>query len=159
MGRWSHRAGLTLSVLGLLAAAACSRPAPPAAAEAPRPAPGDSPAAAVATTPPGQQGAQPSTAAHPDQADRPVLRDFDARAKEYAALHNKLEDSLPKLPKDASPEQIDSHQRALGRLVQQARAGAKPGDIFTADIREVVRRLMAQVFGGRDGAALKASIM
>src|SRR4051794_20245364 len=105
MGRWSRCAGSTLSVLGLLAAA-CGRPAPPTAAEAPRPAAGDTPAAAVATTPPAQERAQPSTAAHPNQADRPVLRDFEARVKEYAALHNKLEDSLPKLPKDATPEQI-----------------------------------------------------
>ena len=89
----------------------------------------------------------------------PSSRDFDARVKEYVALHKKLEDSLPKLPKDATPEQIDSHQRALERLVRQARAGAKPGSIFTPDSREVVRRLMAEVFGGPDGAALKASIM
>ncbi len=113
----------------------------------------------MATTTPDRQGAQASTAAHPNQADRPVLRDFDARVKEYLALHKKLEDSLPKLPKDATPEQIDSHQRALERLVRQARAGAKPGSVFTPDIREVVRRLMAEVFGGPDGAALKASIM
>jgi hypothetical protein len=160
MDRWSHRAGWTLAVLGLglFACAGCSRPAPPSAAEAPRPAPGDSPAAAVATTP-DQKAGQPSTAAHPDHADRPVLRDFEARVNDYVALHKKLEDSLPKLPKDATPEQIDSHQRALGRLVQQARAGAKPGSIFTPDIRAVVHRLMAQVFGGPDGAALKASIM
>jgi hypothetical protein len=159
MGRWSHRAVWTLALLALPGAAGCGRPAPPSAAEAPRPAPGDSPAAAVATTPSDQKGAQPSTPAHADPADRPVLRDFEARVNEYVALHKKLEDSLPKLPKEATPEQIDSHQRALGRLVQQARAGAKPGSIFTADIREVVRRLMAQVFGGPDGAALKASIM
>jgi hypothetical protein len=88
-----------------------------------------------------------------------VLRDFEARVKEYSALHKKLEDTLPKLPKEATPQQIDSHQRALGRLVQRARAGAKPGNIFTADVRPVVQRLMAQVFGGPDGAALKASIM
>ena len=57
--------------------------------------------------------------------------------KEYIALHKKLEDSLPKLPKDATPEQIDSHQRALERLVRRRARGAKPGDIFTPDIREV----------------------
>ena len=118
MGRRWHHTGSTLAILGLLAGTGCSRPAPPSAAESSRPAaaetarrgggrssapaPGDSPAAAVATTTPDPKGAaQPSTAAHPDQADRPVLRDFDARVKEYVALHKKLEDSLPKLPKDA----------------------------------------------------------
>lgn len=75
------------------------------------------------------------------------------------ALHRKLEDTLPHLPKEASPQQIDSHQRELGRLIQQARADAKPGSIFTPDIQAVVHRLMTQVFGGPDGKALKASIM
>jgi hypothetical protein len=148
-----------LSLAALLGTAACSRPAPPAANEAARPAPGDSPAAATATAPVAADSQRPSTAAQPNSADAPVLAEFEARVKEYVALHRKLEATLPKLPKDATPQQIDSHQRALGRLVQQARAGAKPGSIFTPDVRAVVQKLMAQVFGGRDGAALKASIM
>jgi hypothetical protein len=88
-----------------------------------------------------------------------VLADFQARVKEYTALHNKLEGTLPELAKDSNPDQIDRHQRALGRLLQQARTDAKPGNIFTPDVQVVVRRLMADVFGGPDGAALKSSVM
>ena len=40
-----------------------------------------------------------------------------------------------------------------------ARAGAKPGDIFTPEARPVIKRLLATVFGGPEGAQLKASIM
>ncbi|HEY2932913.1 MAG TPA: hypothetical protein VGK99_14310 [Acidobacteriota bacterium] len=81
------------------------------------------------------------------------------RLKEYVDLHVKLERSLPKLPKEATPEQIDRNQRALEKLVQKARATARPGDIFTPEARPVIKRLLANVFGGSDGKQLKASIM
>lgn len=156
MGRWSDRAGMALSLTALLAGGACSRPAPPGAGDAARPASADTPAA----TAPAAQGAPgASTATRPNSTDAPVLHDFETRVKEYAALHDKLEATLPKLPKEATPQQIDSHQRAFARLVQEARAGATAGSIFTPDVKAVVQQLMAQVFGGRDGAALKASIM
>jgi hypothetical protein len=105
------------------------------------------------------QTAAPSTATHPSRADRTVLADFQTRVKAYTALHNKLEETLPRLEKESSPQQIDQHQRALARLLTEARRDAKAGDIFTPAVRGVVRRLMSEVFGGPDGAALKASIM
>jgi hypothetical protein len=92
-------------------------------------------------------------------ADAQALATMNERVKEYVALHVKLERSLPKLPKDATPEQIDKNQRALAKLVLKARAAAKPGDIFTSEARPVIKRLCASVFGGPDGKQLKASIM
>lgn len=91
--------------------------------------------------------------------DARIAADFLARVNEYKALHQRLEDTLPKLPKEATPEQIDTNQRALGRLIADARRGAKPGDIFTRETRALIRRYLAAVFGGPDGRALKASIM
>ena len=88
-----------------------------------------------------------------------ALDRLQQRIKEYLALHDKLEATLPALPNDATPEQIDKHQRALGRLLQDARRDARPGDIFTKDVRGVIRGLMLRVFRGPDGAKLKASIM
>jgi hypothetical protein len=84
---------------------------------------------------------------------------MNARVKEYIALRIKLEQSLPKVPKEATPEQIDSNQRALAKLVRDARATARPGDIFTPESRPVIKRLIASVFDGPDGKQLKASIM
>lgn len=43
--------------------------------------------------------------------------------------------------------------------MREARATAKPGDIFTPETRPVITRLLATVFGGPDGKQLKASIM
>jgi hypothetical protein len=108
-------------------------------------------------------GAAP--AAQTGRADQPVnasaraMADVQVRVAEYVALHKKLEDTLFRLSKDATPEQIDTHHRALARLLQEARRGAKPGDIFTAPARAVIRQLLAAVFAGADGPALRASIM
>ena len=148
----------TFCVAATLAVGACTRPSSPPAADSRSSADHAGPAAAPGSSAAGQ-AAGPSTATHPSRADAPVLADFHARVKEYTALHNKLEKTLPKLGKESSPQEIDQHQRALARLLMQARTDAKPGNIFTPDVKLVVRRLMSDVFGGPDGAALKSSIM
>jgi hypothetical protein len=113
---------------------------------------------------PSAEQVKPGSAAGP-QADQPVNPDARAlaglmeRVNEYVALHRKLEDSLPHLSKEATPEEIDKHQRALGKMIQDARSGAKQGDLFTPESQAVSKRLLARVFGGPDGPALKASIM
>src|SRR6185503_9783224 len=45
------------------------------------------------------------------------------------------------------------------KLMREARTTAKPGDLFTAEARPGIKRLLANVFGGPDGKQLKASIM
>ena len=42
------------------------------------------------------------------------------RLKDYVDLHLKLEAELPKLPDDATPEQIDKNQRAFEKLMREA---------------------------------------
>jgi len=84
---------------------------------------------------------------------------FLDRVNGYAAIHQKLENTLPKLSKESTPEQIDTHQRSLATLIQGARRDAKPGDLFTPESAAVIKSLLAKVLGGPDGAAIKASIM
>src|SRR5687768_16674141 len=91
--------------------------------------------------------------------DAAALATMNDRLKEYVELHSKLERSLPKLPNDASPQEIDKNQRAFEQLIRRTRASAKPGDIFTAEARPVILRLLAAVFKGEQGRQLKASIM
>ncbi|MGZ4886338.1 MAG: hypothetical protein ACXV5O_01390 [Candidatus Aminicenantales bacterium] len=137
-------------VIGLIAAAvfalgACtgdhSTPAPPATAE--------SPASAPAT----ERVVGPLT-----PADAEALATMNVRLMEYVDLHVKLERSLPNLPKEATPEQIDKNQRAFEKLVREARTTAKPGDIFTPEARPVIKRLLATIFGGPDGRQLTAAV-
>jgi hypothetical protein len=92
-------------------------------------------------------------------AEAQALATMNDRLNEYVELHQKLERSLANLPTAATPAQIDKNQRAFEKLMREARATAKPGDIFTPEARPVITRLLATIFGGPDGRQLKASIM
>ncbi len=52
------------------------------------------------------------------------------------------------VPKEATPQQIDQHQRALAALIQAARKGAAPGRHLRRDSRPVIRKLLVGVFAG-----------
>ena len=119
----------------------------------------------------GIPSASPATSASPESApattrvvgpltpaDAEALATMNVRLKEYVALHVKLEQSLPTLPTEATPEQIDKNQRAFESLVRASRATAKPGDIFTPEARPVIKRLLATMFHGPQGRQLKAAL-
>jgi hypothetical protein len=91
--------------------------------------------------------------------DAKAIADFQEEIKEYLELRRKLARKLPPVPDDATPEQLDTHQRALARLIQQARRSEKVGDIFERDIRPVFRRLLHGVFSGPDGRKMRMAIM
>lgn len=91
-------------------------------------------------------------------ADAAAIQEFTKRVDAYVALHKKLEATIPTLPKQTTPQQVDAHERALAKLIQQARADAKPGDIFTPAMQRFVRRLLAPVFTGKSGAQIKSEI-
>ena len=79
----------------------------------------------------------------PEEAQ--AVRDFEERLKEYVLLHRKLESTLPKLPREATAEQLDAHQKQLGETIAAARPDARPGAIFTRGMQELVRRATAGV--------------
>jgi hypothetical protein len=87
-----------------------------------------------------------------------AIAEFTKRVDEYVALHKKQEATIPSLPKDASPQQIDQHQRALGRLIAEARPNAKRGDIFTLPMERIARKLLADIFQGPGGEQMKREI-
>lgn len=110
--------------------------------------------ATPAAAPPTERVVGPLT-----QAEAAALATMNDRLKAYLDLHKKVEDGLPKLPAQATPEQIDVRQRAFEQKLREARASAKPGEIFTPEAKPVILRLLATVFGGPEGKKLKASIM
>ena len=141
------RCGLaSLVAAGVLTLGACTRDATPP----PPPATSASPVSA----PPTERVVGPLS-----PEDARALATMNDRLREYVDVHLKLERSLPKLPKEATPQQIDKNQRALEKLVRETRTNAKRGDLFTAEAQPVIKRLLATVFGGPDGKQLKASIM
>ena len=137
------RGGVVIALC--VSAAACSRDVPP-----PPQATTESPD----TAPPTERVVGPLT---PAQADS--LATMNERLADYVALHQKVERSLPAMPDEATPEQIDRRQRLLEQRLRTARAQARQGDIFTPEARPVIRRLLAEVFDGPEGRQLKASIM
>jgi hypothetical protein len=87
-----------------------------------------------------------------------ALADFREEVDEYVELHRTIEAKLPALPKDATPVQLDQRQRALAALIQTARKGAAPGDVFERDSRPIIRKLLYAIFTGPDGRRLRASV-
>lgn len=93
--------------------------------------------------------------ANPDAA---AIADFLKRVNAYVDLHKKLEGTIPSLPKDANPQQIDQHQRALAKLISDARANAKRGDLFTPEMERIAHKLLNDIFRGPAGDQLKREI-
>jgi hypothetical protein len=100
-----------------------------------------------------------ATPAQPVNEDAKALAGFLDRVNQYVAVHQKLENTLPKLSKESTPHQVDEHQRGLSQLMQQERKDAKQGDIFTPESQVVIKKFLAKVLSGPDAASLKASIM
>jgi hypothetical protein len=86
-----------------------------------------------------------------------AAKDFETRARDYVILHQKLVATLPPM-RDATPEQMDQHKRALFALVQTARKSAKQGDFFAPGMVGLIKRALAATLDGKDGNSIKASI-
>ena len=93
------------------------------------------------------------------EADAAALATMNDRLKAYLELHKKVEDELPKVPKEATPQQIDQRQREFEKRLREARRGSKRGELFTSEAEPVIRRLLAAVFDGPEGKQLLATIL
>ena len=102
-----------------------------------------------------QQSKEPA-GVNPDAA---AIADFKQRVDAYVVLHNKVESMLQEPSQDGRPEAVVEHQREFARLMQKERPYAKPGDIVTKPMRNVIRRLLASVFRGPNGRDIKRSIL
>jgi hypothetical protein len=78
----------------------------------------------------------------PVNPDAQVLADFKARIDKYVEIRKKADDSAPPLKKTDDAAEIKAAQLALGERIGAARAGVKPGEIFTPEIAALFRRLI-----------------
>jgi hypothetical protein len=85
-----------------------------------------------------------------------VMADFMTRVEKYAELHKDLAKGSAKQKEDTNPEQINAQKKALAAKIQAARADSKQGEIFTPEIRQAFRRLLAPEVKGEDGRDAKA---
>ena len=81
-------------------------------------------------------------------AEDPRVAAFLSRAEQYAKIRNSATQKAPILPKTATPEQIQNHERALVAEIRAARPNAKQGDIFTPEIQPVLIKILKDNLGG-----------
>jgi hypothetical protein len=74
--------------------------------------------------------------------DARVLGDFKARVEKYEQLRKKADDSAPPMKETSSGAKIKDAQQGLAERIGAARAGVKPGEIFTPEIAAVFKRLL-----------------
>ena len=95
----------------------------------------------------------------PVNLDARLGAEFLERVQQYMQVHEKAKKGLPDLPAAAKASGTDAHARALARSIVQMRSGAKPGDIFTREVRGYFRQQIARAVSGPGGADIRASIM
>ena len=108
-------------------------------------------------------------AAHPAQRgapavkvsarDRKLLATFEKRVRKYVELRERVEGRLPKLPKEATPEQIEAHKNLFQERVRAARAGARRGDLFTPEAAAFIRATIKDEFKGRERQELRQEVL
>ena len=91
-------------------------------------------------------------------ANKTVVSDFEKRAKEYVEFRDRHDGQLPKLPKKATPEQIEAHKGALLKSIQAARVGVKQGAVFTPAAVVLVRNIIKAEFKGRERRELRETV-
>ncbi len=84
---------------------------------------------------------------------------FEKRAKEYSTLRESIEGGMPKLSKESTPAEIQAHMTAFVEKVKAARAGAKPGQLFTPDIAEHIRATIKTEFKGSERRELRETVL
>jgi len=105
-----------------------------------------------------QTASQNPPAAKTTNPDAATLAAFQERVKEYVKLHEDVEKGRAQPKETNDPAKIREAQVALGEEIRAARANARPGDIFTPDVRALFRKLMYPEVKGADGHETKSEI-
>jgi hypothetical protein len=98
------------------------------------------PPPAFAQTPAGSPVAAAQPAVSPKH--KAAFTAFEARVKAYVEMREGIEGKMPKLSKDAKPEEIERHKKAFQDAVRAARASAKQGDIFVPELAQHIREVI-----------------
>lgn len=91
--------------------------------------------------------------------NKQIAEMFEKRVKDYVRLRENIEEKMPKLSKEAKPEEIETHKKRFQDSVRAARTGAKHGDIFTPDAAAMIRAIVKEEFKGRDRVELRKTVL
>lgn len=115
--------------------------------------------ASLAAGPPAIAARQIETGAQDSTVKDKTVVAFEQRVKEYVRLREGIEEKMPKLSKEATPEEIQAHKEKFKENVRAARAGAKQGSFFTPDAAEFIRTTIRNEFKGKERQELLSTIM
>ena len=76
--------------------------------------------------------------------DDEAIQQFQQAADDYALMHRYLERALPSVKVTADTETLRQAIATMAAAVRLARAGAKPGDLFSPAVAEVLRDRIAR---------------
>ena len=103
-----------------------------------------------------------SAAAQPTPAlsakDKQTVAAFEKRVGNYVKMREGVEARLPKLSKDATPEQIEAHKKSFQEAVRRARGGAKPGQLFTPDAAAFIRATVRDELKGQERQQMRKEV-
>ena len=97
---------------------------------------------------------QPQVVSH----DASVMKDFNDRVAKYVELHKRVAGEIPALKDKSNPVEISGHKLALATAIRAARSNAKPGDIFTEDVRPQLLRIIRGEVRGAAGKDSRETI-
>ena len=91
--------------------------------------------------------------------EKELVGRFEKRAKEYAKMREQLEEQMPKLSKEAKPEEIETHKKQFQERVRAARTGAKQGDVFTPEATIFIRAIIKDEFKGKERIEFRDTVL
>jgi hypothetical protein len=109
--------------------------------------------------------AQETVAQQPDPLDslsvkdRRLVVDFRERVKDYTKMREAIEEKMPPLAKESTPEQIQAHKTEFEKRVRAARAGAKRGELFTPGIAAFIRKTIKSEYKGKQLVELRKAVL
>ena len=95
---------------------------------------------------------------HAQQVVNPTaaaLVEFTKRVTTYMDLHKKAEAAAPDVKAGASPAEVFAFEKMLAERLTAARVTAKQGDIFTADVVPVFKKIFTDYYERRSGREIR----
>ena len=93
------------------------------------------------------------------QVETEAVKEFNARVKAYMELQKRVSSNVPPLAKaETDPAKIAIHTKALANGIQQARANAKLGDVFSPQVTQEFRQIIRGELHGKAGAPSRETV-
>jgi len=81
---------------------------------------------------------------------------FTKRVDAYLDLRNAVAQKLPEVRETGDPAKISGREKALGQAIARARASARAGDVFGADMSPHLLRILAEDWKSRSAVDREA---